>query len=102
MSYKNPKTIPFGKIKQLPLPGWSVHTPNLLEEVLSNPGAAALNIPINILGKILYAVAERAGELNDEKLNALMMQLTLYSVADPESPDYDVNIVAEHRKLWSN
>ncbi len=71
-----------------PLP-WRVHTPNLLTEVLNNPGTSILSKPINILGKLLAEVATRASELNDVELNKLMIQLTLYSVADPSSDDYD-------------
>lgn len=72
---------------------WTVHTPNLLNEIGCNTGASALKIPLNIFGKILYEVARRASELNDPELNQLMMRLTLYAIADPESPDYDRDIV---------
>lgn len=69
---------------------WKVHTPNLLNEVLnSNPGMGIFNVPFNILGKLLAGVGERAAELNDPELNALMVRLTIYTVADPESEDYD-------------
>lgn len=67
---------------------WKVHTPNLLKEILNNPQAGILRTPINILGKLLYQVGERAKEINDPTLNKLMMQLTIYSQADPGSKDY--------------
>lgn len=68
---------------------WRIHTPNILEEALRNPGMEIMRIPFNILGKGLAAVAARAIELDDPELNALMCQLTLYSCADPTSPDHD-------------
>lgn len=50
-------------------------------------------IPLNIFGKLLALVGERAIELNDPKLNALMCRLTIYTIADPESQDYDPETV---------
>lgn len=72
---------------------WKCHTPNLLQEVLQNPSAGMLAIPIQILGKLLGDVADRAAEINDPKLNAIMVRLTLYSVSDPDSEDYDAEVV---------
>lgn len=63
---------------------WKVHTPNLLKEALSNHGAEMLRTPLRIFADILYAVAERASELNDPELNTLMLRLTLYEAGDPE------------------
>lgn len=63
---------------------WKIHTPNLLTEILKNRGTETLRTPINIFGKMLGAVAERAAEINDPRLNVLMLRLTLYDVADPE------------------
>lgn len=74
---------------------WRVHTPNLTEEVLRNPTASILMQPMNIFRRILCEVAERASELNDDKMNALMMRLTLYEVSDPSSPQYDRQLVEE-------
>jgi hypothetical protein len=45
--------------------------------------------PIQIFANILGEVASRAAELNDPQLNVLMCRLALYSMSDPESPDYD-------------
>lgn len=72
---------------------WKVHTPNLLTEVLSNSGTSILHIPLNILARLLEAVAVRASQLNDQELNQLMVRLTLYDIADPESKGYDKNRV---------
>ena len=68
---------------------WKVHTPNLLKEILSNSQTEILKIPINIFGRLLFQVGERAKEINDLKLNRLMIRLTIYAQADPESKDYD-------------
>jgi len=72
---------------------WRVHTANLLQEILNNPGTGILHIPLNIFARLLMQVGERAAELNDEKLNKLMMQLTIYSAADPLSEDFDQDAV---------
>lgn len=72
--------------KKLP---WKVHTPNLLKEIMNNPGSSILYNPIIIFRSLIEAVAQRAIELNDEKLNALMCMLTLYEQSDPSSKDYD-------------
>lgn len=77
---------------------WKVHTYLLLKEIVNCSGQAILEKPINIFGKLLAAVGERAVELNDPKLNALMCRLTIYTVADPESPDYDPATVREVMK----
>jgi hypothetical protein len=63
---------------------WTCHTPNLLAEVLNNKGSEVLRMPINIFSRLLHRVAERASQLNDPELNLLMMDLTLYDIADPD------------------
>ena len=68
---------------------WRCHTPKLFEEILLNPGTAALLQPLIIFRGILSEVAERAIELNDPELNLLMMRLTLYECADPSSESYN-------------
>jgi len=73
---------------------WRVHTPAILREIVNNPNTAILNIPLNILGKLLAEVADRAAQLNDDELNACMINLTLYEVADPYSKEYDAKLVA--------
>jgi len=69
---------------------FKVHTPNLLKEIgNNNPQLWALRIPINLFRSLLVEVAQRAIELDDDQLHRLMMRLTLYEQADPESADYD-------------
>lgn len=72
-----------------------VHTPNLLKEIGNNQGAGALRIPLNVFGRLLFAVGERAAQLNDPELNALMCRLTIYDIADPHSPDFDLKRVKQ-------
>ena len=68
---------------------WRVNTAQLLKEVMSNNETAMLSKPLVIFGRILAEVGERAAELNDPKLNALMCRLAIYEVADPYSKEYD-------------
>ena len=72
---------------------WKVHTPNLLKEIAECSGVGIYKIPLAVFGKLIFEVGERAAELNDSKLNALMCRLTIYSMADPESKDYDQKAV---------
>lgn len=69
---------------------WRVNTPQLLKEVLVNQGSLSiLNKPIQIFASLLEAVADRAGELNDPQLNALMCRMALYAESDPYNPEYN-------------
>ena len=74
---------------------WRVHTYHLLKEIADNSGQPILQKPMAIFGKLLAQVGERAAELNDPRLNALMLRLTIYAAADPESPDYDPDLCAQ-------
>jgi hypothetical protein len=77
-------------------PGWRVSTATLLTEILqNNPGMGIFAKPLNILGKLLAAVADRAAEINDPQLNALMLRLTFYEMADPAHPSYDAKTVTD-------
>jgi len=72
---------------------WRVHTPNLLQHIIDIPMPGMLGVPLNVFARLLMQVGQRAAELNDEKLNKLMMQLTIYSAADPQSEDYNQEAV---------
>jgi|SRR6185312_1863483 len=74
-----------------------VHTVNLLKEVLYNSSEkmGVFKIPFDQFGKRLHEVAERASQLNDPILNALMCDLTLYAVADPESKEHDKEVLKD-------
>lgn len=73
---------------------WRVHTPSLLKEIGNhNPSMAAMRQPLRILSSLLIKVGERASKLNDPELNELMVRLTIYSIADPSSHDYNPDAV---------
>lgn len=74
---------------------WRVHTPNLLKEIGNNTQQPILSKPLMIFGNLLYQVGERAATINDPVLNKLMIRLTLYTIADPESEDYDPKKIQE-------
>jgi len=80
---------------------FKTHTKNLLEEVTNCPGTSVLRIPLNILYSTLRDVAAHVNRVGDPELQALMCQLTMYSVADPEHPDYDQEQLDEVYKLAS-
>jgi hypothetical protein len=75
---------------------WKCHTPNLLAEIMNNSGAVILRMPLTIMSRLLEQVAIRASQLNDKELNKLMLQLTLYEAADPDSPNYDLKLLKEY------
>jgi len=81
---------------------WKVHTPAMLQEIARNPSCEILTRPLNIFARLLAQVAERAAELDDPKLNILMMRLTLYEQADPEKFTFDqikAAYAAEERRI---
>lgn len=80
---------------------WRVHTHNLFNETLVNKDCGILIKPYQILGQILFAVADRARELNDPELNSLMCRLTLYAEADPSGPYYKPDLVDPLLKKYS-
>ena len=67
---------------------WRCHMPNLLNEILQNPGTSALHMPLRILGHTLHELAELAIDINDPRLHLMAFDLTLYETADPQqNPD---------------
>ena len=80
--------------KQKQLPEFKIHAPNFLKEVFNNNRlGGVLKFPANILRTYLIQIAQRASELNDPKLNAIMCQMALYEIADPESKEYNPKLV---------
>lgn len=73
--------------------GWKVHTVGLFREILGDPQCSSLKIPLNILLDLLKAVAQRATELHDPDLDKLMIRLALYSIANPDDPEYNPDLV---------
>lgn len=74
---------------------WRVCTPALLEEILTNKGCSILYRPLQIFGQILGEVGERAAEINDPKLNALMCRLSIYAISNPYDPEYNKELSNE-------
>jgi len=75
---------------------WRVNMPHLYKELIDNvPQAACMRQPFQILMGIMVELGERAAELNDDQLNALMCRLSIYSIADPYSPDSDKELTKQ-------
>lgn len=74
-------------------PEWRVHTQRILAEVLQNRTCEILRQPLTIMDNLMRRVASRASELNDPELNRLMVQLTLYAIADPYNREYNPDLV---------
>lgn len=73
---------------------WKVNTPQLLKEIgENNPTLSMMGAPLQIFANILTEVAQRAIELNDDQLNALMCRLALYEESDPYSKDFNQKLV---------
>lgn len=77
-------------------------TPALLQEIMTgvidNPksGASVLKIPLYILNNYLGQVAQRAAEIDDPKLNILMLEMKLYEV---EHNQISVEIAKQRERL---
>ncbi len=71
--------------------------PNFFKEIVeSHAKPEAIDVlinPLNILKGLLVKVGQRASELNDPQLNALMCRLTIYEVADPQTKGYNQKMV---------
>ncbi len=77
---------------------FKINTPAFLKEVFDhNPTlGGVLKVPVNVLRNYLQQIAERASQLNDPKLNAIMCQMALYAIADPYDKDnYDAERTSE-------
>lgn len=90
---------------------WRVNLPQFLKEVFdhypSEQGGIFIS-PVRILQGLLIELTERASEINDPVLNALMCRLSLYAEADPyDKINYNHEILSktlnnpEYLK-WSN
>jgi hypothetical protein len=67
---------------------WRIDIPQLLKEIegasLRSNDKEALKIPMLLLKNYLGQIAKRAIELNDPKLNILMLETKLYEVEHNE------------------
>lgn len=81
----------------------SVNTPELIAQVFDNPGTAIMKIPFRTLLIILGQVAQRAIELDDPELNALMIKLNLYEIPPEErSKHIDAQYARIKEKIKEN
>jgi hypothetical protein len=78
--------------------GWKVSTSGLMKEILTNvdkKGQSALRDPILIWVNLIGQVGQRAAQLNDPELNKLMVRLGIYSISDPNDPEYNPELVSK-------
>lgn len=83
------------KIKKLE---FRCHVPNLLKLIsddLNHMNSHLTSVPLSTFSQLLSKVADRATELNDDKLNKLMCQMALYEESDPESKNYNKELMRE-------
>jgi hypothetical protein len=77
---------------------WKVHTNSLLKEIVSNLGRkdyTSLHIPIEQFVYLLIDVADRAAQLEDPELDALMCRLQLYEESDIENESYNGKLTSK-------
>ena len=68
---------------------WKVNTPAFFKEVASNSQLGPAAKGLEIMGQILFALADRIREVNDEELNSIACRLALFTQSDPYSKDFD-------------
>jgi hypothetical protein len=73
----------------------SVETASLIERVFDNKGAGVLRIPFYTFHNLLRQVAQRCTEINDPRLNELMLRLNLYDVPKEERTKLITQMIAE-------
>lgn len=78
-----------------------VHAKNLLEEISENRQMSVARIPLGIMYDILRIASQRAIELGDEKMIAIMCALTMYDEVDPESDEYNEDVCRKMAEKFS-
>lgn len=63
---------------------FDVDTPKFIKEVCENSGSTMYDVCWNIFKGLLAKVAERATEIHDPVLDALMIRLNLYEIPNKE------------------
>ena len=85
---------------------FTLHVPNVLNDIIPNAAAerkAEIQICLNTLQGFLVKIADRAAELNDDKLLAICCRMTLFECADPSSPEYNPEGLKElYKKVGYN
>jgi hypothetical protein len=92
---QNQKSNPMKTESAKKEPRLKVNTATLLFEIAKIPPNQAFKKSIDTLAKLLHAVGCRATDLHDAQLDALMCDLSIYTIADLWSGDFDPNIVEE-------
>jgi len=77
---------------------FKIHTPNAIKDTIKyalRPNQTEATIVLQVLQRYLVRIASRAQELNDEKLNAIMLAMALYEEGDPTSEFYNPELVEQ-------
>lgn len=70
-----------------------MHLGGFLQEIFNNETAGALKQGAIHLTLLMNQVANRCAQLNDPVLDRLMCDLSLYTVADGYSPEYNREVI---------
>ena len=70
---------------------WKSNIKALFEEIIEagGPSVDIMHMPLRITYLILREAAQRALELQDEKLISIFCKLAMYEESDPYNPNYD-------------
>jgi hypothetical protein len=74
---------------------WKIDTISLLTEIVDcaiPKKMVVLYQPVNQLRLKLWELAELGREIDDPRLHLWLCEMTLYSIADPKSEDYDPEV----------
>ena len=63
---------------------WKVHLPNLVIEILKNPGTHMLVQPLHIMKMVMGEIAETASEQQNYEIMSICGRLALYEQCDPD------------------
>ena len=86
--------------EKLTMADWKLDYPSFIEELFTtatkhkDSGLAIMKIPIQLLNHFIYEITKRATELDDPKLNIIMLKMNLYEVPHNEID----NIIKEQKK----
>lgn len=77
----------------------SVNTKGLIEEIMDcNKHSWILKIPLITLYDLLRQVAQRCAELNDPRLNELMLRLNMYEMSNKDRVKMIKQMIKEQEK----
>lgn len=79
----------------------SVNTKGLIEEIMqSNEHTWILKIPLMTLYELLRQVASRCNEINDPRLNELMLRLNMYEMPNEARVKMIRQMIKKQEKQW--